>query len=222
MTVTIASITGEIINDSRGVPTLSVTVTGSDGSKGTFSVPSGASTGIHEAHELRDDTTSHGNVTQALALLTTEIQEALVGKDIFAQKEIDTLLKDLDGTSTKSRLGGNTLIGVSIALCKAAAQANGKELFDYLHTYYFNEMKVSAPRLYANLINGGKHANTKLAFQEYHVVPKTTDMKEAQALITSIQEKVREVATTRFDSIVTGDEGGMLFLVQIFESHLIF
>ncbi len=208
MSVTIASVTGEIIKDSRGTPTLSITVLGSDGSTGTFSVPSGASTGIHEAFELRDDESGRGNVSFALSCLHEEIAPALLGKDIFAQKEIDDFLRNLDGTPNKKRLGGNTLIGVSIALAKAAAKANGKEVWQYLHDNYFNETQPAFPRLYLNVINGGKHAATKLAFQEYHIVPKTTVMKDALAFATQIQDVLHETIAKRFGEIKTGDEGG--------------
>ena len=208
MSVTITSLRGESIIDSRNVPTLLVTVLASDGSIGTFAVPSGASTGIHEAHELRDDGTSHGGVTRACELIATEISQALLGKDVFAQRDIDDTLRALDGTETKSRLGGNTLIGISIAVAKTAAKAAEKEVWQYLHDAYFPTRIAGFPRLYANLINGGKHATTPLAFQEYHVVPKVTSVTEAAALVSRIQEKLLEVSKSRFDSVVTGDEGG--------------
>jgi enolase len=208
MSVTIFSVQGRSITDSRGIPTLSVTVKGIDGSTGTFDVPSGASTGIHEAHELRDDGTSHGGVQHALALLETEIAPALIGKDLLAQEEIDTLLITLDGTPTKERLGGNTLIGVSIALAKAAAASANKELWQHLHDSYFSEGETAFPRLYANLINGGKHASTALAFQEYHVVPKTTDMQEASSLIARVQESLGAKIAEHYAEVNMGDEGG--------------
>ncbi len=222
MSVTIASITGEIIKDSRGTPTLSITVTGSDGSMGTFSVPSGASTGIHEAYELRDDKTGRGNVSFALACLNEEIQPALVGKDIFAQQEIDDLLRTLDGTPNKKRLGGNTLIGVSIALVKAAAKASGKEVWQHIHGVYFSDTKPAFPRLYLNVINGGKHATTKLAFQEYHIVPKTTVMSDALALATQIQDVLHETIAKKFGEIPTGDEGGYALPLTDVEEPLTF
>lgn len=208
MTTTIQSVTGEAIADSRGVMTLLVTVVGSDGSRGSFAVPSGASTGANEAFELRDDGTSKGGVTHALSMLTGEISNALVGKDIFAQKEIDEMLIALDGTSNKRRLGGNTLIGVSIALCKAAAKASGKEVWEHIHDSYFNTREVRFPRLYANIINGGKHAKTALAFQEYHIVPKVTSPGEALVLIATIQNALYDVVNKRFGNVVVGDEGG--------------
>lgn len=208
MSITITSLRGESITDSRNVPTLLVTVLASDGSIGTFAVPSGASTGAHEAYELRDDGTAHGGVTHACEYISGEISQALIGKDIFNQQDIDDTLRKLDGTDTKSRLGGNTLIGVSIAVAKTASKASEKEVWEYLHDTYFSQRKTSFPRLYANLINGGKHATTPLAFQEYHVVPKVTSPRESSILIARIQEKLLEVASARFDSVVTGDEGG--------------
>lgn len=208
MTVTISSIKGEEITDSRGTPTLSVTVTGSDGSSGTFAVPSGASTGIHEAYELRDDRTAKGGVKNALAILEKEIVPELVGKDLYVQADIDETLIKLDGSPNKKRLGGNTIIGVSIAASKAAAVSQGKEVWDYLHDTYFNNRNVGAPRIYANLINGGKHAETKLAFQEYHIVPKTTNMEEASSLIALVQDRLGADITREFGPVRRGDEGG--------------
>lgn len=208
MSITIAAIEGESILDSRGVPTLSVTVRGSDGSLGNFSVPSGASTGIHEAYELRDDGASHGGVNRALGLLHAEISDALVGMDLYDQQGIDDKLRTLDGTPNKMRLGGNTLIGVSIAVAKAAAAAEGSELWKFLHLKYFQDRETAFPRLYANLINGGKHAETKLAFQEYHIVPKSTVPHEALTLISRIQESLYQLCLDRFGVVSIGDEGG--------------
>ena len=220
MTITIKSVTGKTVLDSRRVPTLSVTVEGSDGSRGTFSVPSGASKGAHEAHELRDNGTLHGGVVRALELLESEIAPALVGKKLSAQKEIDELLISLDGTPNKERLGGNTLIGVSIALAKAAAASEKKEVWEYLHDMYWSDKGPAFPRLYANLINGGKHAETELAFQEYHVVPKTTNMKEASALVARIQEKLGKVIKKEFGHVKMGDEGGYALPVTDVERPL--
>ncbi len=218
--ITISCIIGKTVFDSRKVPTLSVTVEGSDGSRGTFSVPSGASKGAHEAHELRDNDTPHGGVIRALDLLETEIAPALIGKKLLAQEEIDELLISLDGTSNKEHLGGNTLIGVSIAVAKAAAASQKKEVWQYLHDTYWNNQKPAFPRLYANLINGGKHAETALAFQEYHVVPKTTNMKEASALVASIQEKLGRNIEKKFGHVNTGDEGGYALPVTDVEEPL--
>lgn len=206
--VVVSDVFAECIADSRNVPTLRVTVTGSDGSKGMFSVPSGASTGIHEAHELRDDGTSHGGVTKACELINTEIVNAIRGVSLFSQEEVDSLMIKLDGTETKLRLGGNSLIGVSVALAKAAASSKKVPVWKYLHDVYFSDRQLEFPRLYANLINGGKHASTALAFQEYHVVPKTKIPSEALQIIQTIQDALKSHAEHRFGVLSVGDEGG--------------
>lgn len=206
MSATISSIKGERITDSRGNPTISVSVTASDGSTGIFSVPAGASTGIHEAHELRDGGT--GDVTGALALIANEIAPALLGMDVSAQEYIDRKMIALDGTPNKERLGGNTMIGISVACAKAAAHSAGKEVWQYLHDAHFADKESAFPLLYANLINGGKHAQTALAFQEYHVVPKTRNMKEASSLVARIQEELGRMIKERYGSAPIGDEGG--------------
>lgn len=221
MQTTIASVTGKMVLDSRLTPTLSVTVEGSDGSMGTFSVPSGASTGVHEAHELRDNGTSHGGVVRALAMLEDEIAPALIGVNLCDQFEIDTKLIALDGTPNKERLGGNTMIGVSIAAAKAAALSQKKEVWDHLHTTYWSGTKPAFPRLYANLVNGGKHAETMLAFQEYHVVPKTTNMAKASALIKKIQTRLQQKIVSEYGPTKTGDEGGFALAVADIEVPLI-
>lgn len=209
MPATIQRITGKTILDSRGNPTLLVEVVCSDGSTGSFAVPSGASTGVHEAHELRDDDTHHGSVTRALSHLEKDIALELIGHSVADQEEIDRRLIELDGTKNKEHLGGNTLIGVSIACAKAAAASDGKALWEYLHAAYFSDRAPAFPRLYANLINGGKHVQaTDLAFQEYHIVPKTTDPIEASELIQKIQKRLDDIVTERFGTVKKGDEGG--------------
>ncbi len=203
----ITQIHGEIVSDSRNMPTLAVSVETGKG-KGTFSVPSGASTGVHEAYELRDDETGHGSVTRALEFLHTEITSAIVGMDVYDQAAIDECMKTLDGTSNKSRLGGNTLIGVSIATAKAAAASDGIPTWEYLHERFFEHRTVAFPRLYLNMINGGKHAKSPLAFQEYHVVPKTNVMADALALATRIQDALKSRIAKEYPSFTVGDEGG--------------
>jgi enolase len=208
MSVTISSVKGERILDSRNVPTLLVTVTASSGLSGSFAVPSGASTGIHEAHELRDDGSSHGDVRIAISLIEGEIQRALIGRDVTSQKVIDDILIALDGTETKSRLGGNTLIGVSIATAKVGALSREIPLWKYLHESFFQEKTPSFPRLYANLINGGKHAKTKLVFQEYHIVPKASSLEESLQILTKFQNVLFAKIQERYGELVIGDEGG--------------
>ena len=169
----ITKIFAEEIKDSRGNPTLKVTVWAGD-SSASFSVPSGASTGVHEAHELRDEDENlpagkAGGVKDAIFKVDNLIAGNLVGKDVLNQKEIDRIMIELDGTPNKDNLGGNSMIGVSIACAKLAAKVSGKEVFEYLRTLYEIKPSRKIPYLYMNLINGGKHAKNDLAFQEYHI-----------------------------------------------------
>ena len=203
----ITKIIAEEIKDSRGNPTLKVTVF-VDNASGSFAVPSGASTGAHEAHELRDE--DGKEVKNAIDKVNNIIAEALVGKDILNQKEIDRIMIDLDGTKNKDNLGGNAMIGVSIACVKVAAKVSGVEVFEYLRT--LAEMKPSrkVPYLYMNLINGGKHAKNNLAFQEYHIVPDTEDVVEAVEIGIKIQNSLKDIILRELgeESLVLGDEGG--------------
>lgn len=205
---TITSIHAEIINDSRNIPTLSVTVTTDSGAAGVCMVPSGASTGKYEAYELRDDGSSHGNVSKAQNLINTVIAPALVGKDISKQKEIDSTLIALDGTSNKQKLGGNSILGVSVACAKAAAKAQSKEFFEHLRSLEDVKEGAAHPSLYFNLINGGKHASTKLAFQEYHLVPTVSSVKEALEIAQRVQDTLGEMVKEKYGEVMRGDEGG--------------
>lgn len=205
---TITSIKAERIKDSRDVPTLLVTVTTDNGATGVCMVPSGASTGKYEAYELRDGGTGHGDVTKALELVNTTIQDTLVGKGVSDQKEIDRLLCELDGTSNKRILGGNSTLGVSVACGKAAAHSEGREFFEYLRG--LREIPIGSvhPLLYFNLINGGKHTATKLAFQEYHIVPQVDSVYEALQIAQKIQDTLGKIITERYGEVSKGDEGG--------------
>lgn len=219
----ISDITAEEIRDSRNNPTLSVMVTCEDGSTGSFAVPSGASTGATEALELRDGGEPHGHMTAAIKNIGTEIRGALVGSDANDQGDIDMRMLELDGTKNKSRLGGNALIGVSVAVCKAAAAS--KKVQPYEHLRSLTGMSAShekAPYLYMNLINGGKHADTRLAFQEYMIVPETEDPKEALALGTEVMRLVDERVTAEYgpEKLVIGDEGGIALDVDDIEIPL--
>ena len=210
----ITKITAEAIKDSRGNPTIKVTVEAGD-SSGSFSVPSGASTGAYEAMELRD---SDGKgVKNAVEKVNNIIAPALLGKNVSDQKKIDEVMLQLDGTENKSSLGGNSMIGVSIACAKAAAQAVGLEVFEYLRT--LSEIKPSllsggqarkVPYLYMNILNGGKHADNGLAFQEYMIVPETQNVAEALEIGTLIQNTLKENIIKKLspESAVFGDEGG--------------
>jgi len=203
----IDKIIAEEIKDSRGNPTIKVTVTSGDFSS-SFYVPSGASTGANEALELRDEDSK--GVSSAIKNINETIAPSLLGKDIENQREIDETMLELDGTKNKSKLGGNAIIGVSIAVAKTSAKVKGLEVYEYLRM--LSEIKPSrhTPYLYMNLINGGKHAQNDLAFQEYHIVPDTDDVSEAIDIGIKIQNSIKEIITEKYgeDSIVLGDEGG--------------
>ncbi len=208
MAFEINNITGKEILDSRGNPTLEVTVT-AGGESGSFQVPSGASTGAHEAHELRDDATSHGGMARALMELDSVVMPALIGADVSKQKEIDEMLLKLDNTPNKSVLGGNTMLGVSIACAKVAAKLEKKEVYEYLRTLATIEESQKIPYLYANLINGGKHAHNGLAFQEYHVIPQGETFAESLSILNAVQKELGVLVTETFGkNISLGDEGG--------------
>ncbi len=203
----ITKIQAEEIKDSRGNPTLKVTVEVGEISD-SFSVPSGASTGIHEAHELRD--ADGKGVKNAIEKVNKTIAPSLIGIEVQNQKKIDQIMIDLDGTPNKDNLGANSIIGVSVACAKVSAKVLGQEVFIYLRS--LAEIKISrkTPYLYMNLINGGKHAKNDLAFQEYHIVPNTEDIGEAVEIGIKIQNTLRKNILLELgeDSLVLGDEGG--------------
>jgi len=213
----ITKILAEEIKDSKNNPTIKVTVFACPSETlveeggdifANFSVPSGASTGIHEAHELRDE--DGKGVKKAIWNVENIIAPALIGQDIFVQKKIDEIMIKLDGTFNKNNLGGNAMIGVSLACAKVVAKINNQELYQYLST--LTEMKPSrkTPYLFMNLLEGGKHTDSGLAFQEYHIVPQVEDVKEAVAIGIKIQNTLEEIILKDLgkDSIILGDEGG--------------
>jgi len=203
----ITKILAEEIKDSRGNPTLKVMVD-AEGKSASFSVPSGASTGAHEAHELRDE--DEKGVKDAVMKVNNLIAGNLVGKDVLNQKEIDRIMIELDGTPNKDNLGGNSMIGVSIACAKVAAKISGQEVFIYLKTLAEIKPSRKTPYLYMNLINGGKHAKNDLAFQEYHIVPDTENVNESIEIGIKIQHSLKEIIKKNLgeESLVLGDEGG--------------
>ncbi len=227
----ITKIIAEEIKDSRGNPTIKVTVWVNNLSA-NFSVPSGASTGINEACELRDK--DNKGVKKAIDKVNNIIAPILFGQDILNQKEIDRKIIELDGTSNKSNLGGNSMIGVSVACVKVASKISKLEVFEYLRILAEIKPSRKIPYLYMNLINGGKHAKNNLAFQEYHIIPITDDVAEAVKTGEKIQNSLKKIIIEELgeDSIVLGDEGGfapktndikkpLKFLVKaIKENHL--
>lgn len=210
----ITNIRAEQINDSRGNPTLKVDVFAGN-NIGTFLVPSGASTGKYEAYELRDDDSGKGAMQMAIQVINESIKPALVGLDVCNQVLIDRTMIDLDGTTQKKTLGGNSMIGVSIACVKAAAKINNQEVYEYLRT--LSEIKPSHinPWLYFNLINGGKHASSRLAFQEYHIVPQEDSISANIEICKAVQTKLDEIIFNKYGiSPVKGDEGGIALSVD--------
>ncbi|MDP8995095.1 MAG: phosphopyruvate hydratase [Pseudomonadota bacterium] len=196
------------ILDSRGNPTVEVDVLLEDGSKGRAAVPSGASTGAHEAVEKRDGDGRrwHGKgVGQAVDAVRGEIAEALVGLEAEDQVEIDTLLCDLDGTENKSRLGANAILGVSLAVAKAAAEARGLPLYRYVGGVSARVLPV--PMM--NIINGGEHADNPIDFQEFMVMPVGADsLAEAVRCGAEIFHTLKKRLAAAGLSTAVGDEGG--------------
>ena len=203
----ITKILAEEIKDSRGNPTIKVMVWVGEKS-GSFSVPSGASTGAHEAHELRDQ--DGKGVKNAIEKVDNEIAPLLVGQDVLDQKEIDKIMLELDGTTNKNNLGGNAIVGVSIACAKVAAKVSSLETFEYLRTLAEIKPSRRAPYLFMNLLEGGKHTSNTLSFQEYHIVPDIENVSEAVEIGIKIQNSLKEIISKELgeESLVLGDEGG--------------
>ena len=168
MTIIVDVLAREIL-DSRGNPTVEVDVTLEDGSMGRAAVPSGASTGAHEAVELRDGGKRYfgKGVEKAVENVNAEINDALTGMDAEDQVGIDQVLIDLDGTANKAKLGANAILGVSLAVAKAAADARGLPLYRYVGGAAARVLPV--PMM--NIINGGEHANNSLDIQEFMIMP---------------------------------------------------
>jgi enolase len=203
----IATIVGREILDSRGNPTVEVDVVLDGGHFGRAAVPSGASTGAHEAHELRDGGERYGGkgVRKAVEAVNGEIRAALTGFDADDQKGLDQRLRDLDGTSSKKRLGANAILGVSLAAAKAAAAARGEPLYSSLG----GEDATLLPVPMMNIVNGGAHANNPIDFQEFMVVPVgAASIAEAVRVGAEIFHALRHALKGAGHSTAVGDEGG--------------
>lgn len=162
------------ILDSRGNPTIHTVITLEDGSRGYASVPSGASTGIHEAIELRDGDKKRyrgKGVRKAIGHVNNEIAKAIIGKNIFDQEDIDTTMRLLDGTPNKRELGANAILSVSMAALHAAAASARMPLFEYIRYLYGGKPKFTLPTPLMNVFNGGAHADTNLDMQEFIIIP---------------------------------------------------
>jgi enolase len=204
----IAHVHARQILDSRGNPTVEVDVTLADGSMGRAAVPSGASTGAHEAVELRDgDMNRWGGkgVTKAVAAVNGEIAKAVTGRDAEDQAGLDTAMIALDGTSNKGRLGANAILGVSLANAKAAAQAAGMPLYRYVGGAEANLLPV--PMM--NILNGGAHADNGIDFQEFMVMPVgASSFAEALRCGAEIFHALKSALHAAGFSTAVGDEGG--------------
>jgi len=203
----IVSVHARQILDSRGNPTVEVDVITENGIMGRAAVPSGASTGEHEAVELRDggDTFMGKGVSKAVTNVNVDIAEELLGMSIFEQNLIDQTMIDLDGTPNKSKLGANAILGVSLAVAKAAANELGLSLYRYVGGVSANTLPV--PMM--NIINGGSHSDAPIAFQEFMVVPvKANSFSHAMQMGTEIFHHLKKVLHDRGLSTAVGDEGG--------------
>ena len=196
------------ILDSRGNPTIEVEVTTENGYVGRAAVPSGASTGTHEAVELRDeDKNRYGGkgVLNAVNNVNKDIKLALIGLDAFDQRGIDRMMIDLDGTPNKGKLGANAILGVSLAVAKAAAQEAGQPLYRYLGGV--NAYVLPVPLM--NILNGGSHADNSIDFQEFMVVPVGADsFKEGLRMGVQVFHALKTVLKKKGYSTNVGDEGG--------------
>ncbi|OQY38271.1 MAG: phosphopyruvate hydratase [Spirochaetaceae bacterium 4572_7] len=205
---TIEYVEAREILDSRGNPTVEVDVVLADGSFGRAAVPSGASTGIYEAVELRDGDKSRylgKGVLKAVANVNGPLADAVIGLDALDQVEIDRTMIELDGTENKSKLGANAILGVSMAAARAAADHLELDLFKYLGAYKACLLPVPM----ANIINGGSHADNSVDFQEFMVMPVSAkSFKEAVRMIAEIFHNLKSILAKKGYSTAVGDEGG--------------
>ena len=204
----IENIKGREILDSRGNPTIEVDVILENGIMGRASVPSGASTGENEALELRDHDRTRYNgkgVQKAVKHIHQHLAPALIGKDVFDQRGIDQTMIDLDGTSTKSKFGANAILGISMAVAKAAAKALNIPLYRYIGG--MNTYVLPVPMM--NIINGGSHSDAPIAFQEFMIRPVgAKSFHEGLRMGAEVFHELKNVLKARNLSTAVGDEGG--------------
>jgi len=208
MSTKIKSVKGREILDSRGNPTVEVDVILTDGSVGGAAVPSGASTGEHEAVELRDGDKSRymgKGVTKAVSNVNGEIADKIKDADPFNQAEIDKTLVQLDGTENKARLGANAILGTSLAVCKAAAISKKVPLFRYIG----GEKADMLPIPMMNIVNGGAHADNNVDLQEFMIMPiGAPSFKEALRMGSEVFHNLKSILKSKKLSTAVGDEGG--------------
>jgi len=202
------------ILDSRGNPTVEVDLTTKGGILARAAVPSGASTGIHEACELRDgDKTRYvgKGVLKAVSSVNEKLAKELVGMDVREQATLDKKMAEIDGTKNKSSLGANAILGVSMAAAKAAAAGKGVPLYRHIAELAGNDKEMTLPVPCFNVINGGSHAGNKLAFQEYFIIPVGAEnFREAMRIGCECYHTLKGIIKKKFggDATLIGDEGG--------------
>ncbi len=205
--VFIDNVYADEVMDSRGNPTVRATVILSDGTKASAIVPSGASTGKREALELRDaDSRFLGKgVLKAVENVNTRIADELIGQSPFNQAEVDAIMKELDGTHNYSNLGANAVLGVSMAVARAASTSLNMPLYRYLGGA--NAMTMPVPMF--NIINGGEHANNSVDFQEYMIMPTGFEnFNEGLRAVAEIYQHLKKIIDAMGESTAVGDEGG--------------
>ncbi|HEV2590730.1 MAG TPA: phosphopyruvate hydratase [Gaiellaceae bacterium] len=203
----IADLRGRLVLDSRGNPTVEVDVTLDSGARGRAIVPSGASTGVHEAVELRDGGSawSGKGVVNAVANVNGELAAVVRGRDAGDQAGLDRAMIELDGTPNKGRLGANAILGISLAVAKAAAADAGQPLYRYLG----GESAATLPVPMMNVINGGAHADNSIDLQEFMVVPAgAKSFAEGLQIGAEVYHSLKKLLTERGLSTLVGDEGG--------------
>lgn len=199
------------ILDSRGKPTVRTFLTLDDNSVHSASVPSGASTGTHEAVELRDNDPRRylgQGVLNAVNNVNKIISQNIKGLSVQDPKKIDECMLELDGTENKSKLGANAILSVSLAVMRAAAHAHNQPLWQYINEYYFKNTQPSFPRLMVNVVNGGKHAEWNFDIQEFMVVPSITIPSDSVRIASEIFHKLGKNLKKKHLSTLVGDEGG--------------
>lgn len=197
--------------DSRGNPTLKAYVTSSSGKTGEAFVPSGASTGTHEACELRDGDMNryHGKgVKKAVGNVNNKINKLLQDKNLENLEEIDKLMIEADNTENKTKLGANAILSVSLAAARCLAFENKQTLWKTINKYYFNKAKPGFPRLMVNVINGGKHAGWNFDIQEFMICPKNNKPGKSAAAASEIFHSLGNILKDKKLSTLVGDEGG--------------
>ena len=206
----ITSLTPRMILDSRGYPTVEVDIVLDGSFLGRASVPSGASTGSHEALELRDNTTMYAGkgVTRAIDYIAHEIKQKISEREFFTQRDFDSFLCELDGTQNKSHYGANTILALSLAFGKACARSRNVEFFEYIHNEFGFTTTMSLPMPMVNVLNGGRHATASTDIQEWMIIPiGASTFTQAIEMGTNVFYALRSIMAKKGMSAV-GDEGG--------------